>query len=396
MEKPQIKEDSLEDQYAYLEEHNRDLVARIRQLSTENRYQYKLIETIIEYSPVGIILFDSERRVLQSNKVAEKVFDIQRANMIGKSCEQLFYCYEQHKHCPLLDKDIKFDAEETPCAKNKSDTTVLRSTSVTIDNGDTVIIEAFLDITKAKATQLKLEQVTKARDEFFGKMTHELRTPLNSIFGFAEIMKMRLQKNDVGNFDDYLDNILNSGTQLLKIIEGMLEIADMRSGRMTLTESEVSIDDVLARVEYKLIDKCKNNNNVMAIENNSHTKVIVSDYERLLRVLENLVDNACRFTSDGLVSIKTYEETCHGQHCLLFQVSDTGIGIPEDKLESIFHVAEQVDNSFSRNYEGIGIGLTIAEGLAKLMGGEITVESILGKGSTFFLRVPVKLPGDKI
>ena len=392
MENQKITQELLEDQYALLEEHNRDLVARIRQLSTENRYQFKLINTLIEYSPMGIILFDAERRVLQTNKVAENIFNIDRANLIGKPCEHLFSCYELHGHCPLLEKDIQLDAEEVNCARNKSDVTVLRSSSLTKDNGDTLIIEAFLDITKSKKTQLQLEQATKARDEFFDKMTHELRTPLNGIFGFAEIMKMRLEDNEVDNFDDYLENILKSGSQLLKIVEGMLEVADMTSGRMKLHESEILIDDILTRIKYKLQDVCKNNNNVISIENNCKKNSIIGDLDRILKILENLVDNACRFTTDGLVSVKVFEENCSGKHCLLFQVSDSGIGIPEDKLQTIFHVAEQVDNSMSRNYEGIGIGLTIAQGLAKLMNGKITVESVIDKGSTFKLTIPVKLP----
>lgn len=392
MENSHIKVETLEEQYALLEEHNRDLVARIRHISTENRQQFKLIETLIEHSPMGILLFDKERRILQSNKAAESMLGIDRVNLIGKSCEKIFDCYQLHKCCPLLDKDIQFAAEETTFSGNNKKRTVLRSTSVTDDNNDTVIIEAFLDVTRAKKNQKKLEQATRARDEFFDKMTHELRTPLNGIFGFAEIMKMRLQKNDTAKFDEYLDNILKSGTQLLKLVEGMLEIADISSGRVILQESEVLIDDVLARVEFKYHSNCSEANNILTIENHCNTTVIVSDPERLLRVLENLVDNACRFTRDGQIVIKAYEEVCEGKPCLLFQVSDTGIGIPEDKHESIFHVAEQVDNSLSRSYEGVGIGLTIAQGLAKLMAGKITVESVLGKGSTFTLKVPAKIP----
>lgn len=237
-----------------------------------------------------------------------------------------------------------------------------------------------------KALQLardEAENAGKAKDEFLTAMSHELRTPMNAIMGFTEILLM--EEKDPGTMET-LNIIRESGETLLHLINGILDFAEIESGHITLVEANFSIQDVIRRVFNKFSEKAEGKGLILEIKVEPNVPAsITGDEYRLQQVISNIVDNAVKFTNQGRVRI-----ACdHDNNNVVVRVSDTGIGIPEDKLGAVFSVFSQADMSATREHEGLGLGLTIAVKLTEKMGGSISLESTPGSGSTFTIKIPL-------
>lgn len=248
----------------------------------------------------------------------------------------------------------------------------------------------------------KAEDLTASsryKSEFLANMSHELRTPLNSLL----ILSKDLYKNIDGRLSDddvkSAEIIYNSGNELLQLINEILDLAKIESGKIVLNIGNVSTRDLVSNIE--------NHFNKIAAEKGIELNVtisddipsnIVSDEQKINQIIKNLVSNAIKFTNMGSVSINFKRTTAELRDKMkvslgnfLIEVKDTGIGIPKDKLETVFDAFKQVDGSTSREFGGSGLGLSISRELALLLGGEIILESIKGKGSTFSLIMPDKL-----
>ncbi|WP_207420391.1 response regulator [Desertivirga brevis] len=236
----------------------------------------------------------------------------------------------------------------------------------------------------------ELEQADKYKSEFLANMSHELRTPLNSILILAKILsenkKTHLDEEEV----KYAKVIHTAGGDLLALINDILDLAKVEAGQVELDVREVAIKEVKQRMEMFFSQTAKSKGiSFNILTEPAVPAAIVTDERRLEQVLKNLLSNAFKFTPDrGSVTVKidTYNE---GEDWKVrFAIQDTGIGIPEDKHQTIFEAFKQADGSTSRIYGGTGLGLSISRELAQLLGGEITLESRPGEGSTFSLVLP--------
>ncbi|WP_028549939.1 response regulator [Paenibacillus sp. UNC451MF] len=235
---------------------------------------------------------------------------------------------------------------------------------------------------------MELAFASKYKSEFLANMSHELRTPLNSLLILSQLLKENKEGNLSGKQVEYAETIHSSGTDLLKLIDDVLDLAKVESGRMELHTEHVLIKDVadsLFKAFAPLARKKKLSFNI-AIEEGT-PKEIVTDTLRLQQVMKNLLSNAFKFTSKGSVTIQigTYAED---PSMVRFTIVDTGIGIPEEKQRMIFEAFQQADGTTSRNYGGTGLGLSISRQMAGLLGGCIELESVEGEGSQFTLYIP--------
>ena len=248
------------------------------------------------------------------------------------------------------------------------------------------------DITHLKEAELKAESSDRAKSEFLANMSHEIRTPMNGIMGVCDLLMHR----DMASSDiELLSIIQRSGDALLTIINDILDFSKIESGQMELSpepfDLKSSIEDVTA-----LLANAKNDNGVDVLvryQPDLHSN-FTGDGGRIRQVITNILGNAIKFTKEGHVLVDVGGRTKNGIASLDFSITDTGIGIPPEKLDVIFDKFRQADNSTTRRFGGTGLGLSIARSFIELMGGELKVESEVGVGSAFSFTIDLPIHTD--
>ncbi|MGD9128359.1 MAG: HAMP domain-containing sensor histidine kinase [Planctomycetia bacterium] len=236
---------------------------------------------------------------------------------------------------------------------------------------------------------LQLYELNRIKSDFLATMSHELRTPLNSILGFSDVL------GAIDSLDDqqrrYVTNIQKSGQMLLEMINNILDLAKLESGRAQIKLSDFAIEQVISAQCDMARPLTERKNIDLVIDVQPNLPPIHQDAGRVQQILNNLLSNAIKFTPEGgKITVTAGRDEASE---LVLRVSDTGVGIAEDDIEAIFQKFRQGGNSLdndaiTREYSGTGLGLSIVKELCKLLGGEITAESRLGKGSTFTVRLP--------
>jgi signal transduction histidine kinase len=229
----------------------------------------------------------------------------------------------------------------------------------------------------------------RAKTDFLATMSHELRTPLNAIAGYAELLELGMRGPISEQQREAIKRIRRSEQHLLGIVNDILMFAKTETGRIPIQLENTSLSTVLESVRF-LIHPMLAANDVQFVQEGCDTPLaVVADYDRLNQILLNLLSNAVKFSPRG-GEVRVKCEVI--EHLVAIHVEDDGHGIAEDKLEAIFEPFVQLSSGLTRTAEGSGLGLSISRELARLMGGDVTVESTLGKGSTFTLTLPMSLP----
>lgn len=230
------------------------------------------------------------------------------------------------------------------------------------------------------------ESANRAKGDFVANVSHEIRTPLNALLGITELV---LQSDLDFQQRSYLETVLDSGHRLLSVINDVLDFSKIEAGKLELQTDKFALRVCVAETLRTFQQTALSKGLELSYEVQADVpEIVVGDSQRLRQVLINLVGNALKFTNNGGVRASVRRDTNKsGQTVLHFKVADTGVGIPADKLKSVFEAFEQVDNSSTRQYEGTGLGLAITSRLVQAMGGRIWVESQPGRGSNFHFTV---------
>jgi signal transduction histidine kinase len=239
---------------------------------------------------------------------------------------------------------------------------------------------------EVQETAKRLREIDRLKSEFLANMSHELRTPLNSIIGFAEVLLMGISGELDPETQEDVQAIYDNGQHLLSLINDILDLAKIEAGRLSLHFEGVFIEPLLNEVKTANTGLLVNKPIEILIKVEDELPTIEADPVRLNQILNNLVSNAVKFTEEGSITLRASSE----DGWVYLQVEDTGIGIEDKDLEEIFEKFQQADGSFKRRAEGTGLGLAITRYLVQMHGGTITVESEMGKGSTFTVRIPVE------
>jgi two-component system, NarL family, sensor histidine kinase BarA len=239
------------------------------------------------------------------------------------------------------------------------------------------------DLAKANVALFEMNQV---KTKFLTTMSHELRTPLNSILGFAQILGDAPAVSADPKLSRYADNIQSSGRMLLEMINDLLDLAKIEAGRLEVRCQKVSPPDIAEAVCTMVRPLLAETNLKLSHEVDPAAPLMLTDATKVQQILYNLLSNAIKFTSEGEVKLSI--RPLEGQR-LAFAVSDTGPGIPRDEQLRIFERFTQLDSSYTRRYRGTGLGLSIVKELTGLLGGTVSVESEVGRGSTFTVVLPV-------
>lgn len=275
-----------------------------------------------------------------------------------------------------------------------------RESSAHLDAASAMLNERNLEIARRAEIEAELQgalqqanAAQETRNRFLANMSHELRTPLNAILGYAEIL---LEDEPLEHQVADLERVVGAGQSLLSLIDHVLELTRIESGTIELDRGLVQVRPLVEKLTSRMrpVFAARRNELVVAIDEGLPD--LLSDGGRVQRILRSLLSNAAKFTRDGRVRVTVTLEPFRGSAAIAIRVEDTGIGIEEEALPSLFQPFGQIDDSHTREYGGTGLGLYVGRRYARLLGGDITVESALGEGSTFALLLPVSTPLDDV
>jgi diguanylate cyclase (GGDEF)-like protein/PAS domain S-box-containing protein len=364
--------------------------------SAEQR-QRQYFEALVENIPIAVIMVDPRAKIKSWNPAAEKLFGYDVSEVLEKDIDELLSPEENHQEAVAYTQETNHRGELIHSIthrrrKDQSQADVELLAVPLIVNGIQLgSMAIYHDISDLQRARREAEAANEAKGSFLATMSHEIRTPLNAIIGMTTLL-FDTQLNDEQR--QFSDTIRNSSEALLSIINDILDFSKIEAGKMDLEEQpfdlreclESTLDLVAARATEKGID-------LAYILDPDVPPVIVSDSTRLRQILLNLLSNSFKFTNEGEVVLSASAEKMNGSNDktlrLHFSIRDTGIGIPQDRMDRLFRSFSHVDASTTRKYGGTGLGLAISKRLAELMGGTMWVESegICGKGSTFHFTI---------
>lgn len=353
----------------------------------------------IEQSPICIIVTDKKGNIEYVNPKFTSVTGYTSKEVIGKnprllkSGEQSYEFYRNLWETILSGKDWQGELHN----KKKNGELFWESAMISPVLDETNNITHFIalkeDITEKKmmiedliSAKEKAEEMNRLKSSFLANMSHELRTPLNGILGFAEILKDDLKDDESKNMAQI---IFRSGQRLHSTLNQILDLTTLESSVSKVVREVVNINQIIEEscTLYKA-DAAKKNLD-LSFESKSKEISLYTDKNILLNTINNLVDNAIKYTHEGSVTLSLSEESIEGMKNVVIEVKDTGIGIEADNLEIIFDEFRQASEGYGRSFEGSGLGLSICRKYMKLIGGHIKVRSEIYRGSTFRIEIPV-------
>ncbi|KQS91447.1 response regulator [Chryseobacterium sp. Leaf394] len=321
---------------------------------------------------------EKEQRLLEETQTQAEELQVQHSELESLNTE----LEAQTQKLQASEEELKVQQEELMQINAE-----LEERSKSLEEKNHLIAERNIEIQK-KAEELALS--TKYKSEFLANMSHELRTPLNSILLLSRLMAENSEENLNDDQVESAKVIQSSGTSLLQLIDEILDLAKIESGKMDLEYLPVQISDVaedMRKMFQPLIREKGLEFNINISDKTSGQ--IVTDRMRLDQVLRNLLSNALKFTSEGKIDLEILPDQ-KKKDFIIFKVKDSGIGIPKDKQAVIFEAFQQADGSTRRKFGGTGLGLSISREIAKLLGGELVLESEQNVGSEFSLIIPLK------
>lgn len=379
-----------------------------KKMEEELRENGARMRAITDCAQDAILMMDPEGRISYWNPAAERIFGYTSGEAMGRNLHNLIAPPRYHAAFatawPLFRKtgtgnvvDKTLDIEAV--RKDGTEISIQLSLSSIRIKDAWHAVGILRDITKRKAMESRLretlaeaESAARVKSEFLAVMSHELRTPLNGVLGFADLLSSTPL---VPEQKAFVRRICESGNHLLEIVNDILDFSSIEKGRMAIDTGPVVLSslvdsscDVIRRTATGkgLAFHCEMADDV--------PEQILGDARRIRQILINLLGNAVKFTSKGSIFLRVAPVAAGGRECLDFAVGDTGPGIPPETLSCLFQPFTQADSTLRRKFEGTGLGLAISLRLAEAMGGTITVNSSPGKGSTFTLRIPVRLPAE--
>ncbi|HEY8403384.1 MAG TPA: ATP-binding protein [Flavobacteriales bacterium] len=359
-----------------------------------------LLKTLVSKADMAVFLTDDTGIILDSNTRATELFGYEREELLGKDFKLLrkYYLSESEilKAYEELDKNKFWNAITVLLTKDGVELHVKISVAPVMNGQKRMLIYRVIDITAMKENEAKLieakeraEEAVRVKSQFLAMMSHEIRTPLNGVIATASMLT---KTNLTSEQAEYVDTIKKSGQSLLMLINDILDFSKLESGKMTLDLHPNKLDEIVYDVSDLLRPYAEEKNIQLKIfVDYKNSDEVMIDGPKLKQVLLNLLGNALKFTPEGSVVLKMetvgiVQDTLQ----IRFIVSDTGIGIPEDKMHLLFKSFSQVDSSTSRKYGGTGLGLAISQQIVELMGGSISVESMVGEGTTFSFTIECK------
>ena len=364
--------------------------------------QIELYRHVLDELPVSTYVKSRDLAFEFVNKAWAEITGVPREEALGK-CDRDFFGEEGEgfasRDLAVLETGKPDETEETLTRRDGTVRQLIAKKSRLVsDDGTVHLIGSSTDISELKEREAELQEAQRravladrAKSEFLANMSHEIRTPMNGVLGMAELLaKSELDPRQ----KTFTDIIVKSGNALLTIINDILDFSKIDAGQLVLDPAPFNLAEAIEDVATLVSTRAKEKNleMIVRVEPGLHDS-FVGDVGRIRQIITNLLGNAVKFTDQGHVLVDVTGEELGAQTRLHVAVTDTGIGIPQDKLQQVFDKFSQVDASSTRRHEGTGLGLAITSRLVALMGGEVGVKSREGEGSTFWFTITLDRAG---
>ncbi len=376
-----------------------------QRLEEEAERQRRTLATAFETISDGFVLFDPEDRILLANsKYCEIFSDQERGELIGQSFEDILkrrlasgqVDLEGGRPEDWMAKSLRVHRDPAGFVREwRYGERWVRVSKRRTPDGGTVAV--YTDITELKLRQAELERAksnaesaNEAKSRFLASMSHELRTPLNAIIGYSEMLIEEAADQQSDGFVPELERIAGAGRHLLALINDILDLSKIEANKMELFLETFDVAELLRDVQATVTPLINKNRNSFVDDFQSDLGTMHSDQTKLRQNLFNLLSNAAKFTEGGRIALTVRRQSRPDGDWLVFKVSDSGIGITPQQQERLFNAFTQADASTTRNYGGTGLGLSITRSFCRMIGGTVSVDSELGKGSTFTMEIPAE------
>lgn len=364
------------------------------------------LDTIFNSSMHTEIVVDAETgRIINCNEHADSMFaSPDKVSLIERDAVELFYELQQKQNKTFLDEVLNTERNwkgELTCIRMDGSQFPASTSFVTFRYHDkyykkiTVadITEKNNILSELQVAKKKAEESASIKSQFLSHMSHELRTPLNGIIGSTNLL---LQDKFLAHQREQLNILKFTSEHMMNLINDILDLSKLEADRIQLEKTGVDIPDFIRKVSMPFLQQFEDKGvSLDIIADPSVNKTLLADPTRLNQVLTNLISNAYKFTDEGSVKVQVKAVSLGSDyHTIEFSVTDSGIGISEDKQNQIFEQFRQADVKTTRKYGGTGLGLTISQKLVRLMGGELKVESKMNKGSRFYFQITLPVQYD--
>ena len=367
-------------------------------LFTSIQRQQAYFASLVRESPVAIVALDQRGCITLCNPAFAKLFGYDAAEVTGQELDPLITTEETRREAESYTIQATDHAIHGVGRRVRKDRTLvdveILAVPVVVRGERVGLMALYHDITELLKAREDAEAADRAKTQFLASMSHELRTPLNAIIGYSELLREEAVDRSLPDFTGDLDKIRGAGRHLLALINDVLDLSKIEAGRVEIVAESFPlkrvIEDVTATVEPLVAKR----HNRLEIRGSADGIQLHSDETRIRQVLFNLLSNSCKFTENGAITLTVRRSDGQTDRpSVTFEVQDTGIGMTKEQAGKLFEAFVQADATIASRYGGTGLGLAISRRLCRLMGGDITVASEPGKGSTFTVTLPLVAPG---